>query len=33
MAAGAGQFMGEIRLFGFDFAPLGWAVCDGQLIR
>jgi microcystin-dependent protein len=26
-------FIGEIRLFGFDFAPKGWAVCQGQLMR
>jgi microcystin-dependent protein len=25
-------FVGEIRLFGFNFAPLGWALCDGQLL-
>jgi microcystin-dependent protein len=23
-------FVGEIRLLGFNFAPQGWAVCDGQ---
>ncbi len=28
----ADQFRGEIRIFGFDFAPAGWAHCDGQLI-
>ena len=26
------QFVGEIRIFGFDFAPVGWAACNGQLI-
>ena len=27
------QFVGEIRIFGFDFAPAGgWAFCDGQLL-
>lgn len=25
-------FIGEIRLFGFNFAPRGWALCDGQLL-
>ena len=25
-------FVGEIRMVGFNFAPNGWATCDGQLI-
>lgn len=25
-------FVGEIRIFGFNFAPKGWALCDGQLL-
>jgi microcystin-dependent protein len=25
-------FVGEIRIFGFNFAPTGWAFCDGQLL-
>jgi microcystin-dependent protein len=25
-------FLGEIRAFGFDFAPVGWALCNGQLL-
>jgi microcystin-dependent protein len=25
-------FLGEIRLFGFNFAPVGWAFCNGQLL-
>jgi microcystin-dependent protein len=25
-------FVGEIRLFGFNFAPVGWALCNGQLM-
>ena len=25
-------YIGEIRLFGFDFAPTGWAQCNGQLL-
>jgi microcystin-dependent protein len=26
------QFLGEIRMVGFNFAPLGWALCNGQLL-
>lgn len=25
-------FVGEIRCFGFTFAPVGWALCQGQLL-
>jgi microcystin-dependent protein len=25
-------FIGEIRCFGFNFAPVGWAMCQGQLM-
>lgn len=25
-------FIGEIRMFGGSFAPVGWAFCDGQLL-
>jgi microcystin-dependent protein len=25
-------FLGEIRLFGGNFAPRGWAMCNGQLL-
>src|SRR5438477_6856604 len=25
-------FVGEIRMFGGNFAPRDWAVCDGQLL-
>jgi microcystin-dependent protein len=25
-------FLGEIRMFGFNFPPRGWAFCDGQLL-
>ena len=25
-------FLGEIRAFGFEFAPKGWAQCNGQLL-
>lgn len=27
----ATPFIGEIRMFGGNFAPVGWAFCDGQL--
>lgn len=26
------QFLGEIRPVGFNFAPTGWALCNGQLL-
>jgi microcystin-dependent protein len=26
------QFIGEIRVFPFNFAPRGWALCNGQLM-
>ncbi len=26
------QFVGEVRLFASNFAPTGWAKCEGQLI-
>ena len=26
------QFVAEIRIFGFNFAPTGWALCNGQLL-
>jgi len=26
------QYLGEIRMFGGNFAPLGWAFCNGQLL-
>jgi microcystin-dependent protein len=25
-------FLGEIRIFGFNFAPRGWAFCNGQIL-
>lgn len=25
-------FLGEIRVVGFNFAPKGWAFCDGQIL-
>jgi microcystin-dependent protein len=25
-------FVAEIRIFGFNFAPKGWAFCDGQIL-
>lgn len=26
-------YMGEIRMFAGNFAPVGWAMCDGQLLN
>ncbi len=26
------QYVGEIKLMGFNFAPYGWALCAGQII-
>ncbi len=26
------NFLAEIRIFTFNFAPLGWAFCDGQIM-
>ena len=26
------QFVGEVRIVGFNFPPRGWATCDGQLL-
>lgn len=28
----AESFVGEIRMFGGNFAPAGWSFCDGQLL-
>jgi microcystin-dependent protein len=28
----ADPFVAEIRIFGFNFPPTGWAFCDGQLL-
>jgi microcystin-dependent protein len=28
----ADQFVGEIRIVPFNFAPNGWALCDGQVL-
>jgi microcystin-dependent protein len=28
----ADPFVAEIRMFGFNFAPRGWATCDGQIL-
>jgi microcystin-dependent protein len=29
----ANQYLGEIRMVGFNFAPVGWALCNGQLMN
>lgn len=26
------QYLGEIRLIAFNFAPVGWALCNGQMM-
>src|SRR4029453_18742928 len=28
----ADPFVAEIRIFGFNFAPRGWAFCNGQIL-
>jgi microcystin-dependent protein len=28
----ATPFLGELKLVAFDFAPMGWAFCNGQLL-
>lgn len=28
----ADPFLAEIRMFPFNFAPVGWATCDGQIL-
>jgi microcystin-dependent protein len=28
----ADPFVAEVRMFGFNFAPTGWAQCNGQLL-
>jgi microcystin-dependent protein len=25
-------FLAEVRMFGFNYAPRGWALCDGQIL-
>lgn len=25
-------FLGQVQIFGFNFPPRGWALCDGQLL-
>ena len=29
---GSTPYVGEIRCFGFNFAPSGWHFCDGALL-
>jgi microcystin-dependent protein len=28
----ASPFLGQIGMFGFTFAPRGWAFCNGQIL-
>jgi microcystin-dependent protein len=28
----AEAYVGEIRMVGFNFAPIGWALCNGQIL-
>lgn len=30
---GGDSYVGEVRLFGGNFAPYGWADCNGQLVN
>jgi len=32
MRNGTENFIGEVCLYGFNFPPKGWALCDGQII-
>ncbi len=27
------QWLGEIRMFSFNYAPVGWVLCNGQLLQ
>jgi len=27
-----GNFLGEIRMVGFNFTPVGWLLCNGQTL-
>lgn len=29
----AEPYIGEIRMFGGNFAPVGWALCNGQILN
>jgi len=29
---GENPYLGEIEIFGFNFAPVGWELCDGQIL-
>lgn len=31
-AASMEPILGEIKMVGFNFAPVGWAICNGQLL-
>lgn len=31
-ATASEPFLGQIKVFGFNFAPRGWALCEGQIL-
>lgn len=33
LANASEPFLGQIQMIGFNFAPSGWATCDGQLLQ
>ena len=32
LAAAQDQYLGEIRLYGFNFCPVGWTPATGQIL-
>ncbi|RXJ02302.1 tail fiber protein [Anaerobacillus alkaliphilus] len=32
-AAGNESYIGSVQLFAFNFEPIGWIRCEGQLLR
>ncbi|HEY4317318.1 MAG TPA: tail fiber protein [Herbaspirillum sp.] len=33
MSASDSSYLGEIQLFAFGYAPMGWALCNGAMLR